>query len=271
MHSHSLKTVAAAALLFCRVALAGDERAAPSPDVSPQSLRVSAYLEHLVDSCDQLPRGDERCLGILREAFSLARRRSEAGGPAVQENRAALAAVGILLGEERVRLLAGFNPQHTIPRLPGRYASGATLRDRNDLCRHFVVSAALTALAGPWLGAVAGLAKEQRDAEGGSGFSFADLAADRAGVQFARRATGSAETARAFQRLMAKPLETADLMPGIEGLRERLSAQEFQAEYGGPGDARYRAALEEIDRRLGECRLLREATGTSGIESRSPE
>lgn len=255
--------VVTATLLLCcpAAARAAEESAPPTQLRSPHSQRVLAYLEHLVAACDELPPGEERCLGVLCEAFALAQTRSEGGSLAVQENRAALAAVGILLGEERLRHLAGFDPQQAIPGFPRRYAAGAALQGRNDLCRHFVVSAALTALAGPWLGAVAGLAKEQRDAEGGSGFSFADLAADRAGVQFARRATGSAEGARALQQRLTVALKTADLMPEIDGLREGLSTEEFQAEYGGPGDPRYRAVVDEIDRRLAECRLLKAAAG----------
>jgi hypothetical protein len=234
----------------------GVEQAASPQKVSPECRRVGEYLEHLVSACDDLPNGDERCLGILREAFSRAAQHSEAGCPAVLENRAALAAVGILLGEERLRVLAGFGPQQAIPRFPRKYESGATLRGRNDLCRHFVVSAAITALAGPWLGSVAGLAKEQQDSDGGSGFSFADLAADRAGVRFARRATRSASDARAFQALVGAGCEIADLMPEIDGLPEGLSTAELKSTYGAPGSPEYQAFVGQIDERLDGCRLL---------------
>lgn len=255
---------ACAALLIavlCGTAIAeqvGDEQAASPPKVSAECRRVGEYLEHLVDACGDLPGGDERCLAILREAFSRAAQRSEAGSPAVLENRAALAAVGILLGEERLRPLAGFGPQQVIPRFPRKYESGATLRGRNDLCRHFVVSAAITALAGPWLGSVAGLAKEQQDADGGSGFSFADLAADRAGVRFARSATRSAADATAFQALVGAGCEIGDVMPEIDGLPEGLSTAELKSTYGAPGSPEYRAFVGQIDERLEGCRLLRE-------------
>ena len=55
------------------------------------------------------------------------------------------------------------------------------MRGRHDLAQHVGVSAALTALSGPRAAEAAGLLKELLDSgEGGSVFSFADLAADLA-------------------------------------------------------------------------------------------
>ena len=66
------------------------------------------------------------------------------------------------------------------------------LRGRPDSARHFWVSAAVTALVGDVVSDAAGLLKEELDAgEGGSGFSFGDLMADRAGTEFARAATAT--------------------------------------------------------------------------------
>ncbi len=63
-----------------------------------------------------------------------------------------------------------------------------TLRHRHDWTQHFVVSCGLTEVVGPALAEAAGLLKEQLDAQpGGSGFSFADLSADLAGIAFATR------------------------------------------------------------------------------------
>ena len=61
-----------------------------------------------------------------------------------------------------------------------------TMRGRRDLAQHFFVSAHLTASTGAEAAQAAGLAKELVDAQRPSGFSFADLAADRAGARFAR-------------------------------------------------------------------------------------
>src|SRR5262245_37494696 len=60
-----------------------------------------------------------------------------------------------------------------------------TLRGRHDWMMHFAVSGALTAQLGPDAAEQIGLTKELLDSrEGGSGFSFGDLAADYAGVAF---------------------------------------------------------------------------------------
>jgi hypothetical protein len=113
-----------------------------------------------------------------------------------------------------------------------------TMRGRHDLAQHFVVSCALTALLGPTLAEAAGLLKEQRDMEpGGSGFSFADLCADLAGITFAKslREAGSvpAEVAALFT--------VARYMPDPAGLREGLSQEAFARAYGSVSDERFQA------------------------------
>ena len=66
------------------------------------------------------------------------------------------------------------------------------MRGREDWARHYALSAALAVLEHPLVSDAAGLMKEELDAlTHGSGFSFGDLAADRAGVRFADAATHS--------------------------------------------------------------------------------
>ena len=60
-----------------------------------------------------------------------------------------------------------------------------TMHARRDLLRHFAVSAVLVVFVGPRGAEGAGILKELADARTGSGFSFADLSADLAGVVFA--------------------------------------------------------------------------------------
>ena len=50
-----------------------------------------------------------------------------------------------------------------------------------DLAQHFIVSAVIAAAGGTPIAAAAGVYKELNDARDGSGFSFSDIAADRAG------------------------------------------------------------------------------------------
>jgi hypothetical protein len=61
-----------------------------------------------------------------------------------------------------------------------------TLRRRHDWIMHFSIAAALTAQLGPESAEQLSIAKELLDSNGGSGFSFGDLAADYAGIAFAR-------------------------------------------------------------------------------------
>jgi hypothetical protein len=78
---------------------------------------------------------------------------------------------------------------------PRPAAHTMTLYGRDDFSKHFLVSAALAANAGGPLADAVGLYKEVDDARVGSGFSFNDIAADRAGTRFGEFAAGNKETA----------------------------------------------------------------------------
>ena len=107
---------------------------------------------------------------------------------------------------------------------------------RNDLARHFWVSAALAILSDEKRSMTVGIAKEMMDAtEGGSGFSFDDLAADRAGTLLAIAATKNTANARNLQTLVGQGVVIADFFPGVEGLPSGLTREEFQSGFGGLG------------------------------------
>jgi uncharacterized protein YfiM (DUF2279 family) len=122
-----------------------------------------------------------------------------------------------------------------------------TMYSRHDLAQHFFVSAALTALLGAKPAEAAGVVKEILDAqEGGSGFSFADLAADLAGVHFASRLIDRPERARAIE----KGFRVKDFAIGPKGLDEGMAMKEFEKRYGGTADARYKKQRDDIVRRV---------------------
>jgi uncharacterized protein YfiM (DUF2279 family) len=126
-----------------------------------------------------------------------------------------------------------------------------TAHGRVDLAQHFLISAAIAALGTPELADAIGLEKEIRDATRGSGFSFTDLAADRAGTRFGEWITASRAQARqARSRLRTGKLATADVLPRVEGLPEFLSAREFERRYGAVGSAAYQAEARRIEARL---------------------
>ncbi|MEN1680667.1 MAG: matrixin family metalloprotease [Planctomycetota bacterium] len=121
-----------------------------------------------------------------------------------------------------------------------------TLFGRRDLAKHFFVSAMITAAAGAETAHQLGLAKEMLDASGGSGFSFADLAADRAGVRFGEAVLNGRPP---IERL-AGGFRLMVYMPGIQGLPEGLTAAQFLKQYGGTDDPRFTAMVDEIDKRI---------------------
>ena len=122
-----------------------------------------------------------------------------------------------------------------------------TVHGRHDLCQHFVVSCALTAVGGPEAAEAAGLLKEVLDSRpGGSGFSFADLSADMAGVAFARQLLASP----ALLERVERSFTVADHALPPAGLVEGLSETEFIKRYGGTDDERFLKAQEALRQRV---------------------
>jgi hypothetical protein len=122
-----------------------------------------------------------------------------------------------------------------------------TVHGRHDLCQHFVVSCALTAVGGHEAAEAAGVLKEVLDSRpGGSGFSFADLSADMAGVAFARQLL----TSPALLERVERSFTVADYALSPAGLVEGLSEAEFVKRYGGTDDERFLKAQEALRRRV---------------------
>ena len=122
-----------------------------------------------------------------------------------------------------------------------------TMFGRHDLAQHFFVSAGLTAVLGAKAAEAAGVAKELLDAQdGGSGFSFADLAADMSGVHFASRLIEKPERVEA----VAKRFRVEDYAIGPKGLDEDMAMKDFEKKYGGTGDERYKKKRDEIKSRV---------------------
>jgi hypothetical protein len=124
-----------------------------------------------------------------------------------------------------------------------------TVRGRRDWCQHFAVSCMLTALAGPTAAEAAGLLKERLDMRaGGSGFSFADLSADYAGVAFAARVQKGGV---ALDKL-ATGFAVNDHVPDAAGLTDGLTAEEFRKQIGSFDDERFSAEIKRIRQRIAD-------------------
>jgi hypothetical protein len=168
-------------------------------------------------------------LDAFQKAFALARTRSVERS-AVSENQAAIFALGILLGHPRLEEFLG-------PVLDDRGFEAACqalyrvrIRDRSDWTKHFCVSAALALLSDAVVSDAAGLFKEELDAgAGGSGFSFADLLADRRAT-FALTATRD-EAAAPIRDRLAGHVDSSSRRP----IFQKIPDAELQAPLRGRG------------------------------------
>jgi hypothetical protein len=227
--------------------------AKPSRDSLVKSARtiVAAIVAAGRKNCGQpTPRkGDDLTEYLVRTAAAAAGRL-----PDKQRGPAMLLALGVALDRDS---LMRKNPVTAIPwrrvesdaerteRL--KVLGTPTVHGRHDLAQHFSVSAALTALLGAKAAETAGLLKEMLDAEpGGSGFSFADLAADLSGVAFAQRLL--ADPARLAG--IEKSFTVAAFVVPPKGLTEDLTIEQFTKQYGSVRDARFRKELESLRKKV---------------------
>ncbi len=214
---------------------------------------------HVLEHAHDIPAGDEGFVRLLELAFTFAEDNSHAAD-AVLPNQAAILALGVILGEENVAKVAG--RPIDLGRLDEFAAirNRVTLRGRNDLARHFWVSAGLAILSNESRSMTVGIGKEMMDTTpGGSGFSFVDLMADRSGTLFAGAATRNLDSARAMQERIRRGVISSDFCPDIENLPEGISRDIFQDEYGGLGGAKTGELVKEIQRRLSACKGLSQA------------
>jgi hypothetical protein len=209
----------------------------------------NAHVRQLIVLAEHSPRLDfSEC---MQTAFATAQRRSK-NGNAVRENRAAILALAYLLGHSRIRSLVGELDQPS-PLARERFGR-VTLRGRRDWTRHYIISASLHVLGNKSASLDMGILKEELDADGGSGFSFGDLLADRAGTQFGFQVTESDARARTMQARIASSFPEEDFMPAGSDLPEGISAREFEDKFGGVGGPKYTELVNEIDRRIASLR-----------------
>ena len=122
-----------------------------------------------------------------------------------------------------------------------------TIRGRRDLAQHFFLSAYLTAIVGSAAAESAGLAKEMADSQSASGFSYRDLAADLAGIEFARRLIRGKLSPPAGRRPTSRSL---NVMPPVDDLPEGLDGSEIGHQLQSQGEGSMAHYLREIRRRI---------------------
>ncbi len=188
---------------------------------------------------------------LLSPLMLLASERGAAGDPQA-ESRAVIAVLAFYVnGKGLAAIVPGAS---TWPRPAAKIV---TLNGRTDSPQHFTVSAALAAHAGGPLSDAIGLYREVDDSRRGSGFSFNDIAADRAGTRFGETATQSAEHARGLQQRVSAGVRESDLMPEVGDLPEYMPEAEFKRRFGGIGAPAYQRMMQDIERRVAAVPLYR--------------
>ncbi|MBO9489964.1 hypothetical protein J7384_06280 [Endozoicomonas sp. G2_1] len=172
---------------------------------------------------------------------------------AAVHNQAAIIALAIFTGDHRFAHFSGIamakvKQLNSLPYPP-------TLAKRRDLALHFIFSAAIEVLSTQGISSAVGEFKELVDrGRGGSGFSFVDLAADLAGVNFAQIASNPA-TARQLAQVLATKSGEAVLFPQATDLPEGLSKAQFTRYFGSVDSQAYLALLSKINRRIAELEI----------------
>ena len=213
-------------------------------------------LRRIVVAGPSLPSGDARFGALLQVAFATPEANRD-GISMIEQNRSAILAFGIAVGQSNIARFIGLKPDSEVVRSAVAASQGTTLDGRADWPRHFALSAALAVLGHPIVSDAGGLMKEQLDTlTRGSGFSFGDLAADRAGIRFALASTRSDIAATSMQARMHNGFSETDFFPSKVKFPENLSMDEFRRDFGNVGSERYQYEVSEIDAALEGCNAL---------------
>lgn len=218
----------------------------------PNGLRrnIIIYTKLLHKVADSINEQRPSLSELIRPMFRFAKLRSKENNP-IEENRALLISLGAYMLNKDIFELLG-DKSHQIFKNKTFY-----LLDRKDLSQHLLVSAAITALSNPMVAQAIGLEKEFKDSDGGSGFSFSDLAADRAGITFGNLALDTHSKARIIQTRLAKVVYESEYMPNIDSLPNGLKNIDFKLKYSNSESTAYKKVIRLIDKRISSCTIYR--------------
>ncbi len=214
--------------------------------------RLKAFQQRLIETGRGIKQKDVSMVELLPPLLGLAQERTAAGGDPVAENRAALIVLSFYAN--------GKGLDNVVPgaeKWPKESWHKVKLNGRDDFPKHFSISAAIAVAADTPLADAIGLYKEVKDSRGGSGFSFNDIAADRAGARMGEMAVASKDAALFLQGRIRPGLREADFMPSTDGLPEFMPEAEFKRRFGGIGEPRYVQMMAEIEGRIAALPLYR--------------
>lgn len=164
---------------------------------------------------------------------------------AVSENRLVLIAISTYVNKREIE---SYIPFDISPSTNRQYP--AFLYKRPDMAKHFMASAVLAATGAASIAKVLGQQKELNDAKNGSGFSFIDLAGDRAGLTFGKFAIASPIKAKALQKRIANIKDYTAFMPEVRDLPEKMNDTEFKKQFKSVNSDKYKQMLDKIDLRI---------------------
>lgn len=208
---------------------------------------VIFYQQHLSNIVSQHdPKWRLSLADLLQPLFKLAYQRSTMD-TAIAENRAVLIAISSYVNKNEIQ---AFLPFKLAPETKKDYP--AFLYKRTDMAKHFMISAVLAATGAETLAHILGQEKELNDAKQGSGFSFIDLAGDRAGLRFGKTAIASPKEARRLQNRMFKIKDYTAFMPEVRDLPENMNHTVFKQHFESVYSAKYQNMLKKIDQRIAQ-------------------
>ena len=221
-----------------------------------QQERIKRYHNLLADSATCFGGREIPLVDLLPPLFAAAMENTRISGDPRGENKALLQVLAAFMSQ---RDMAGFMSESIRRDMKPMPHCKPMLFGRDDLAQHLLVSAGLTVSASRSLANVIGLAKEIEDAEaGGSGFSFADLAADKAGVRLGELAATSPGQAEKLQHRMIRLKRDGELMPDISDLPAPMSASAFKQRYQDINSPAYKKVENYIEAKLAGCSVLQD-------------
>jgi histidinol phosphatase-like PHP family hydrolase len=204
--------------------------------------------DRVVFYVDQLKKikASEDSLGFyIGQLFYIVKNESFNRSP-TEENTAALWALAITFGDQSFARFIGLEKQITLSSY-----KPTTLRGRGDLVLHFLYSTILEQIGDSDIGLSIGEIKELLDSnKGGSGYSFADLAADKAGLMFSSMLVESKEQAKYAQTLLASSNNESLFFPFVHDLPEGFKGNEFQKVFNNIRSPLYKEQEKTIDNRI---------------------
>lgn len=217
---------------------------------------VRSYYKHLIALSDGIKKNQQTSLAYYTQRLFKEAQNKSKNSSAQEQNTAVIFALGIYLGNSGFEKFVG--KVRTQEMKAFRPPDKVALSGRGDLLLHFIYSAVLEVLSNKEISYGVGEFKELLDSNrGGSGFSFVDLGADRAGVRLAHKLISDNEDAIRLQKILSESSDESVFFPYFLDLPEGLSEQEFKARYGSVDDIRYKAMVKKIDLRLDKLNIYR--------------